>query len=769
MNGKRYPLIRLHPRIDSDYLSQNRTVLATGLDGWIHDSRDEGLYVHQTRMLCEYKYKMNNVEWFPVALSNLEQHSWMGYYIQAAPWVDQHENPDRGSGQVQPMSQETIELRIMRAVADGVREQVELTNFTQQEVEFELRLSIDGDFLDQQEDEKEREQRGELRREWRRGEDGLWEYDLDYRAENHFSHQGNVGTASIHRGLAIRVMESDSEPEFRDKQVVFKVKLLGHGTWRARLDWCPRVEDIATPVADFDGSAAEMSRRRALYLADATTFSSPDSATLSEVVVGALEQAKHDLGALRLYGFDRSEREWTVAAGLPIYIALYGRDVLTVGWQGAMMSLGIMPGTLFEIARNQGAQRNDWRDEEPGKMLHESHTGPLAALRANPRSRYYGSATTSKFYPIVLTQLWHWTGDKEAIAPFVEPALKAIEWMDLYGDFDRDGFYEYQTRSEQGVRNQGWKDSRDAIVWGDGSQVDPPITTCEEQSYGYAAKLYMSEVLWFLDRKEEAWRLFQQAQRMKKQFNEVFWWPEENFYYMGLGPKNEPIDSVGSNVGHLLAAGIIEDDRVKCTADRLMQDDLYTGWGLRTLSSRHPAFNPYSYHRGSVWPVEHGTIALGMMRYGHYNHLHRLCRGMFEAAAMFDYARLPEVFSGHQRDEAHPFPALYPKTNWPQAWSSSALFLMVQSMLGLYPYAPLDMLIVNPHLPDWLPEITLSNLHVGRAVVNIRFRREKDGSSSYEVLEKRGTLHVVRQASPWSQTNGFAERVVDLLSSLIAA
>ncbi len=200
---------------------------------------------------------------------------------------------------------------------------------------------------------------------------------------------------------------------------------------------------------------------------------------------------------------------------------------------------------------------------------------------------------------------------------------------------------------------------------------------------------------------------------------------------------------------------------------RMLQPDLFTGWGLRTLSSEHPAFNPFSYHRGSVWPVEHGSFVMGLMRYGYHDAVNTLARGIFDAAQMFAFHRLPEVFSGHQRDDAHPFPALYPKTCWPQAWSASAVFALLQAMLGLYPYAPLNLLIVDPHLPGWLPEITVTNLHVGKAVIAIRFYREPSGRSSYEVLDKRGRLYVVRQPNPWSQTDGATERVVDLLTSLL--
>jgi glycogen debranching enzyme len=199
----------------------------------------------------------------------------------------------------------------------------------------------------------------------------------------------------------------------------------------------------------------------------------------------------------------------------------------------------------------------------------------------------------------------------------------------------------------------------------------------------------------------------------------------------------------------------------------MVADDLFTGWGIRTLSSQHPAYNPYSYHRGSVWPVEQAAFTLGFMRYGLHRHVELLCRAQFEVAALFDAYRLPEVFSGHPRDTAHPFPSYYPGANSPQAWSASAVFCLLQSLLGLYPYAPLHTLFLDPHLPEWLPEITLGNLHVGDASVTLRFFRKHDGVSDYEVLDKRGSLHVVRQPSPWSLTAGFGERMKDALTSLL--
>ena len=329
-----------------------------------------------------------------------------------------------------------------------------------------------------------------------------------------------------------------------------------------------------------------------------------------------------------------------------------------------------------------------------------------------------------------------------------------------------DGFYYYQSHSEQGGRHQGWKDSGDAIVNERGAQVDPPIATCEEQGFVYASKLQFAEVLWWMDRKEDAKRLYREAQELKKRFNEVFWMEEEGFFALGLDSKGRQIRAISSDPGHCIATGIADEALVLRVADRLLSDDMFTGWGIRTLSSENPAFNPYSYHRGSVWPVEHGAFAMGFMRFGLWNHLHRICRALFEAASIFDFYRLPEVFSGHSRDDAHPFPALYPRTNWPQAWSSSAMFSLLQGLLGIYPYAPLNTLIVDPHLPDWLPKITLEGLRVGDSAATIRFYRKENGSSDYRVLETHRSLHIVRQPSPWSLTADFSERLKDLVMSV---
>jgi glycogen debranching enzyme len=425
-----------------------------------------------------------------------------------------------------------------------------------------------------------------------------------------------------------------------------------------------------------------------------------------------------------------------------------------------------MRGALMELGRWQGTETNDWRDEQPGRMLHEAHDGPLEMLNFNPRARSYGSITTATLYPLVLAELWHWTGDRDVVRSLIPTARSALRWLDNRSRHSPHGFYDYLTRSNDGVENQAWKDSGDAIVDEDGRLVHPPIATCEEQGFAYISKQFLAEVLWWLDERDEAKRLLRESHELKKRFNDRFWMNDLNFVALGVDRDGRQIRSIASNPGHCIATGILDDELVAKTADRLMMEDLFSGWGIRTLSARHPAYNPYSYHRGSVWPVEQGTFVLGLVRYGLRAHAERLARAVFEAASLFDAYRLPELIGGQPRDNDHPFPALYPQANSPQAWSSSTVFLIVQSLLGLYPYAPLNVLLVDPQLPDWLPQITLRDLRVGESRVSIRFFRTKDGTSSYRVLDSRGPLRIVHQPSPWSLTASFGERLRDLVGSL---
>jgi glycogen debranching enzyme len=761
-------LAKISPRPKTIYCSQGRAVLATDLDGLILDFPKHGLFVWETRLLSRYRYLLDGAVPETVAVSNVEQHSWLGYYISPAPRVQWKQ--DTGSGEMEEASEKTLELKISRTVGLGVHEDIDLTNFSQRAVQFAFEIELDSDFADQAETLR-RKQQGRLTRRWRRFSSRHAELVYEYRASHRYSHQGNRGIAQLHRGLIVSVEKAGSPVSFRRSMLHFDVRLRPHESWHTCIKFIPVLEGERMPplygCRQFFGIRNELDRRRAIFLNESTQFKTDGARpTLASVAESALLQATHDLAALRLPDLDHGDRSWVTAAGLPIYIALFGRDTLTAGWQASSLSISMAEGALRELPKWQGRVENDWRDEQPGRMLHEAHTGPLATLNYNPRSRYYGAATTSSFYPVVLSELWHWSGDKRHVKSLLEPALFGLRWKDTYTDRFGDGFYDYQSRSNQGNQNQGWKDSGDAIVYEDGRLVDPPISTCEEQAFVYVAKLRLSEMLWFMGDRSLAHRFFHEASELKKRFNDRFWMPDKKFFALGLDARRKQIKSITSNPGHLLACGIVHHELAKPLAHRLLEKDMFSGWGVRTLSAEHPAYDPYSYHRGSVWPVEHGSFAMGMMRFGLVEELHTIARAMFEATTLFDYNRLPECFSGHPRDHEHPFPALYPKTNWPQAWSAASVFSILQAILGIYPFAPTHLLLLDPELPEWLPEILVRNLHVGKAVVSIRFYR-KGKRSHFDILEKRGRLHVLRQPSPWSLTAGLGERIKDVIESLM--
>lgn len=741
--------------------------MATSPDGFVFKHKEHGLWVYQSRMLSRYRWLVNGKPPLMAANSNLQQHSWLGYYIASPANVKA-----TGLDEKNP-AQQTIELRLSRQVGPGLHEDVDVTNFSRFSTSIRLELEVESDFADPGEAGGRRRQKGRLRTHWRTLTDQGAELTFDYHAAHRYDHQGNRGTACLHRGIRLVLGCTGSKPHYRRGKIRFNLRLAPHGSWHACLKWMPQIEGqerrIETGCHFLDSS--EWGRKRMKFVDEATAFTSPESTSLTGVVVGAIEQSKHDLAALRLYDLDQHDgqrdRGWTPAAGLPAYVGLFGRDALAASWQALMLSPKMTIGTARELAKSQGSRVNDWRDEQPGKIVHELHTNPLSVLNFDPHSRYYGSVTGAIYFGVVVAGLWHWTGDKELVRPLVQTALKGLQWADKYGDIDGDGFCEYLTRSEQGEKNQGWKDSGDAIVYEDGTQVPDPLGTCEMQAFIYASKMHLSEVLWWLGEVELAEKLFHQAEELKKRFNEAFWMEDENYIALGLDSQKRQIRSIASDPGHCLASGIVDQSMAERVGQRLMQEDLFSGWGVRTLSARHPAFNPYAYHRGTVWPVENAVFALAFARYGLHNLMHRLCAAQFEACGLFDYYRLPEVFAGHQRDQQHPFPAIYPRSNWPQAWSASAPFTFLQALLGIYPYAPLKTLLMDPHLPEWLPEISLHNMRIGLASVSIRFFRTPIGNTDYEILDQRGKLHIVRQPSPWSLTAGWGERVRDAIESLL--
>ena len=556
------------------------------------------------------------------------------------------------------------------------------------------------------------------------------------------------------RGVAVTVDPPPASVEGADddapnaRRLAFDLALAAHGEWVVRLTFASLADGVwRTPIAA-NGRRAKGDAWRAAR----------SSVVTSEALVGpAVERAADDLLSLRAWELEPSDdgSAWVVNAGVPKFTGFFGRDTITAGWQAAMLGPEPLRGALEIAARTQGTRSDPWSEEEPGRMVHEMRRGPLSMLGVRPHRAYYGSQTTGSMFLLGLSELWHWTGDDELLRRHRDAALRTIEWAETYGDADRDGFLEYRRQSPDGLKNQGWKDSDEAIRYPDGRIVEDPISTVEEQAFHYMALQRMAEVLLALgEDPDRVDRLLHRAASLRAAWHDAFWMGEEGFYAMALDPAHEQVRTIASNVGHALGVGMVPPEHAAAVADRLLASDLFSGWGIRTLSSDHPSYNPFAYHLGAVWPVENATIALGLKRYGLDDHLDQLLDGMFAAIASCRGLRLPEALTGHDR-RVVPTPLPYPGAQSPQAWSASATVQLLQVMLGLYPFAPARILgLVRPRLPAWLPEVTVRGLRIGDATVTLRFERQSDGSARHTVVDQTGTLHVLEVAPPDAVTGG---------------
>jgi glycogen debranching enzyme len=763
----RSDLIRLVTRPHQLIASCSRTVWIADNSGMITNDPEHGVYVHETRVLSRLDWRVNGGV-YAVEASNVRQHSVLTYAI-ARPRRERrgYSGGVRGRSNARNATEETIELRLATALSDGFHQDVDVRNYTTQPQPVELELAVDADFMGLDEViAGKRRQTGRLERNRFRdgpGHTGAAGWSWHYQARHGRWH---IDRASR---LAIRGLPENARLDARRLRCSWT--LAPGANAHLCVELSARIEQTAlTPHSNCYALDESLDPRTSRYLAQTTRVSprpQPQS-TLER----ALQRARDDLASLRVFDLDRgtpAQPAWVPAAGIPNYVATFGRDILTAAWQSALFSPAVMRGALTLLHELQGSRTDHWRDEEPGKMLHEAHTGPMAALNYRPQGRYYGSFNTSPFYIVVLSEFYHWTGDKPATLDFLQSAERALAWMERHGHPAGGRFYSFTTRSRQGVKNQGWKDSGDALIYPDGEIVPDPIATCEIQGYAYEAKLRMAELYWIAGDRAAAARVLYQAHELKKRFNDAFWMPEHQYLAMALDRHGRQVKSIGSDPGDALATGIVAAEYAPAVTDRLFATDMFSGWGVRTLSSQHIAFNPYSYHRGSVWPAENAAIGVGLRRYGFTEKLAELVRAQMAIAERFQFVRLPEVICGHGHEAAQPFPPVYPKSCSPQAWSAGAPIIQLQMLLGLYPYAPAHTLFLDPHLPEWLPEVRLENLRVGDASADLDFRRRPDGTSKFEMTRLEGTLRLVHQPSPWSLFATPAERVEDFVESLLAA
>ena len=468
--------------------------------------------------------------------------------------------------------------------------------------------------------------------------------------------------------------------------------------------------------------------------------------TSNEDVYRLFRQSVEDMAALRLPQMGEAQNEFIPAAGVPWFVTVFGRDSLIVSLQNLIVYPDFARGALSVLGKLQASETDDYRDAQPGKILHEIRFGELAERKLIPHTPYYGTADATALYLITLCEAWNWLGDDNLFLQQQAVAKKCLEWIDRYGDMDGDGLQEYQTRSSHGYENMAWKDAGDSVMYPDGTPVRGPKALCELQGYTYDAWLRVASAFEHFGQVEEARRLRHKAADLREKFEQLFWCEQNGFYAYALDGDKKQVQTVASNPGHLLWSGIVGRERAARVVKRLMEPDMWSGWGIRTLSAQNPAYNPFSYQNGSVWPHDNGIIAMGFKRYGFAKEAAMIARDISEAASYFVFHRLPELYAGTKR-EPESFPVQYVGANVPQAWAAGSVFHLLRAILGLNADAHKKTLYVDPVLPHWLSDITLHKLRVGASTATLRFWKEND-KTRYEVLSSEGELQVEQGGGP---------------------
>jgi glycogen debranching enzyme len=503
------------------------------------------------------------------------------------------------------------------------------------------------------------------------------------------------------------------------------------------------------PRQTLDGGAGsyEASFRRVSgwnqgWLEQATVFET-DNPDLNEM----LERARRDIAMLLTASpcSDDGSSQTYVAAGIPWYVALFGRDSLIAARDCLLLQPSLAVGILRLLARYQGKQDDPWRDEAPGKILHELRVGELARMNDIPHTPYYGTVDATPLWLMLLHDTYCWTHDRALLEELWLNALAALGWIDRGLASSPNGFLCYEAHPGKGLTHQGWKDSGDSAMYEDGRPAHAPLALAEVQGYVYQAKVRLAALAELRDETSLAIRLRDEAREFKRRFNQAFWQEDLGFCALALDGQGAPLRVVASNPGHCLEADLLTPPLAERVAARLMEPDMFNGWGIRTLSSQAVAYNPMSYHNGSVWPHDNALIARGFAAMGRGEFALKIFGGLFDAGRLMFYKRLPELFCGFARDFEHDVnpPVRYPVACSPQAWAASSVFALLQSLLNLRPVLDSQALrIREPQLPTGVNRLKLRRLRVGASLLDLEFKRT-DKTVTVEIRERQGPVSIV--------------------------
>ena len=655
-----------------------------------------GLYAYDTRFLSRLELTINGERPLLLSAGKAEYYS-AAYFLR---------NPLAGE-----LPQDTVSIGRHRFVGEGMQDHLRVQNQGPEKISFELALEFASDFADIFAVKNYDFALGDPLKAIPLPPPGEARYEED---ENQFVLEDDSGFACTQVILSER---GHVEPG----KIRYWIELEPRQTWELGFDVVPVLGgDPVRPHMARQRFGEERQRIEASLAA--WNLRVPRLRASWDDLDRVFPRSVADLASLRLSGGNGLGN--LPAAGMPWFMTVFGRDTLITCLQTLLFGPELARSALEVLAELQATEDDPSIDAEPGKIVHEVRRGKAAK---NWFERYYGTVDATPLYLILLSEVWRWTDDAALVRHFKDPALKALTWIEEHGDLDGDGFVEYAKRSETGLANQSWKDSWDSQRFSDGSIASSPIAPVEVQGYVYDAKKRMAELAREVWRERElAERLDREADDLRSRFNEAFWSDERGgFYVLALDKDKRQVDSLCSNIGHLLWSGIVPPKRVDAVVDQLMGDELWSGWGVRTMSTADAGYNPLAYHNGTVWPHDNSIIAAGLARYARWPEAQRVIQRMLTAAQHFNY-QLPEVFAGMRRSET-PFPIAYPTAARPQAWAAGTPVLLLQSLLGLQPDRRRHALesVAPPELPSWAGRIRLSGI---RAFGTLWDARLEDGT-----------------------------------------
>ncbi len=708
LEGDRFNPIRRTIKRNNIFLvtDEEGSVLGGTISGY-------GLYLGDTRFLSRFEVHLNDSH--PVVLSSSTETGHSSVIIGTNLKIPDDIVPEKF------IPQETIQIKRESIICGAYFETLTLANYNLFEVGIKLDLFFEADFLDIFEVRKLNTEPKEHRKSTKITPDSLnYQYEDSTGAfqllEILFTSQNpdHIGENKVTYEFIL--------PPASKKELKFQINLRSSALLREKA--------LASDFSDaFKKNTHETDR---WY--DKTTKFFTDNEDFREMIY----RSQKDMNML----ITRATYGEFISAGIPWFTTLFGRDSLIAARQALMLSPVIAKNVLETLAKFQGWQEDPWREEEPGKILHEIRFGELARSNKIPHTPYYGSLDATPLWIILLHDYIKWTNDLETLEKLWPNALACIEWMDNYALYK--GFAGYKKKSSGGLDNHAWKDSWDAYMHVNGSLAEPPIAPVEVQGYFYSAKIKMAFLAGYMGETELSRQLLSEASVFKRKFHSAFWIENRQYYAFALDKNEDQLQVITSNPGHLLETGILEPQYSQIVANRLLSREMFSGWGIRTLSYDSVSYNPMSYHNGSIWPHDNSMIAYGLSKIEQTDAVLRITGAMFDAARLMHYKRLPELFCGFTRyHERQDPPVSYPVACIPQAWATASVFLFIQSMLNMEPDAQQRKLkILNPQLPDWLNFLELRELKVGDASVSVEFRKTSRGLV-IDVYDKRGKLDII--------------------------